>query len=62
MDSNLSLDFYLAIYTFTSVAADRPTDRVSWYTIHKWKAVSRFGNLLNLTAMVKRNEKSLMFI
>lgn len=26
MDSNLSLDFYLAIYTFTSVA-DRPNDR-----------------------------------
>ena len=24
----------------------------SWYTIHKWKAVSHFGNMLNLTAMV----------
>lgn len=36
---------------------DRTTDHVSWYTIHKWKAVSRFGNLLNLTAMVKKKRK-----
>ena len=24
-----------------------------WYTIHKWKVVSHFANLLNLTAMVR---------
>jgi len=23
-----------------------------WYTIHKWRAVAHFANLLNLTAMV----------
>ncbi|XP_046636634.1 snake venom 5'-nucleotidase-like isoform X3 [Daphnia pulicaria] len=28
-----------------------------WYTIHKWKAVSRFGNLLNLTAMSLGNHE-----
>ncbi|KAI9563179.1 hypothetical protein GHT06_010637 [Daphnia sinensis] len=28
-----------------------------WYTIHKWKAVSHFGNLLNLTAMSLGNHE-----
>ncbi|XP_032791055.2 snake venom 5'-nucleotidase isoform X2 [Daphnia magna] len=28
-----------------------------WYTIHKWKAVSRFGNMLNLTAMSLGNHE-----
>lgn len=28
-----------------------------WYTIHKWKVVSHFGNLLNLTAMSLGNHE-----
>jgi hypothetical protein len=44
-------------FWFLSLAFTPPDplddDDVRWYTIHKWKAVSRFGNLLNLTAMVK---------
>jgi hypothetical protein len=31
---------------------DTPSPLGSWYSIHKWKAVSHFGNMLNLTAMV----------